>query len=604
MKRFLWGILIIGFVLFSLSPTFYELSQKNKIQGRSFELVHNYITDYNFYLSRIREGIEGRWTVIEQYTTESHQGSFIQIFYLLLGKIQVFSSNPFLSATAIYHIARIVFGAAVLLMTALWVRMLFPTLLWQVMAFLLVVTASVWPHVVPVGESVRFGGPMAWWTLMDNLQRITFLPHLLFGQAMLSFLLFTGGNSETLRRSQNWIFLGLLAFILGMVFPPGLVFVGVAYGVMILMEVLVMPDVIRHLPLFLRFRLGGRNDRENSWIFTHVVSRVMIGLISFPSFLYFSLMFTLYPWKRLVELDIIHPLPFQFPEYIAALGPTLPLGILGLLFVLFLKDKKFMSVVAWVLAWLLCLFVFQYIPQQSPLRFSEMLPHVPLGILTTYVFYVIYIRAEVGMAFLAHLSSNIICRIFHSKDETCVSVLKKSYLPARKGFSGVYVIKMLVLTIPIFIIVVGIGVMISSFFWQKDFIDQKVAAGFPGIAMNNVIVYPINGFTDALTFIQENTPKGAIILSDMTAGNYIPPYTGRRVFVGHNNTVFLEDKLEAVHAFYRGEMKHADVWLTNEHISFIFFGPEEREVGKLSELQTVYPFLNEVYRNNDVIIYK
>jgi hypothetical protein len=592
MKRIFWGVLIVGFVLFSLSPTFYELSQKEKLQGRSFELVHNYITDYNFYLSRIREGVEGRWTVVERYTTEPHQGSFIQIFYLLLGKAEVFSTHPFLSATALYHISRVVFGAAVLLMTALWVRMLFPTFLWQVMAFLLVVTASVWPHVVPVGDSLRFGGPMAWWTLMDNLQRITFLPHLLFGQAMLSFLLFAGGRSETLKRSQNWIFLGLMAFVLGMVFPPGLVFVGVSYAVMILIS------FFQHISIMKKVR-----DR-NAWLMNDVVSRVLIGLISFPSFLYFSLMFTLYPWKRLVELDIIHPLPFQFPEYIAALGPTLPLGILGLLLVVIVKDRKFMTVVSWVLAWFLCLFVFQYIPQQSPLRFSEMLPHVPLGILTTYLFYTIskvLQRAAVG-------NENLDASPVPSSKSSLPFSLRGSgaaqnFVPSLRRIC-IHLSQVTVISLPLFIIVVGIGVMISSFFWQKDFIDQKVAAGYPQIAMNNVIVYPIIDFTDALEFIQTKTPQDAIILSDMTAGNYIPPYTGRRVFVGHNNTVFLEDKLEAVHTFFRGEMTDAENWLTKEHISFIFFGPQEREVGKLNELKTAYPFLKEVYRNTEVILYR
>jgi hypothetical protein len=76
MRQKIFSFLVIFFVLFSLLPTFYELKQSSDVPSdRSFELVHNYITDYNFYLSRIREGWDGRWTVIERYTNEPHEGS-------------------------------------------------------------------------------------------------------------------------------------------------------------------------------------------------------------------------------------------------------------------------------------------------------------------------------------------------------------------------------------------------------------------------------------------------------------------------------------------------------------------------------------------------
>ncbi len=562
MKRFIWGILIIFFVLFSFSPTLYELSQKEKLVGRTFELVHNYITDYNFYLSRIREGVEGKWTVVELYTSEPHGGSFIQIFYLLLGKFDIHAPNVYLASTGAYHMARIVLGCTILALIALWVRFLFPSFLWQCIAFLVIVTASVWPVVVPVGETLRFGGPMSWWTLMDNLQRITFLPHLLIGQALLLFLLFAGGNDQDLHQPGNWIFLGTLSFILGMVFPPGLVFLGVGFGIVVLFS------------FFSHWKSFQKKDGWNSWLMAHVFPRTMILLVSIPSLIYFSLMFGIYPWKRLVELDVIHPLPFQFPEYIRALGPTLPLGLVGLILALFKKDAKFVSVSAWVIAWMVCLFIFQFIPQQSPLRFSEMLPHVPLGIFTTYVCYQIWLLST-------RKSSN-----------------RTKFLRLAKG-----ALKVFSLAVPILLITVGLGVMASSFLWQKDFIDQKVIAGWPAVTMNNYIVYPISGFTDALKFLETSSVKDAVILSDMTAGNYIPPYTGRRAFVGHDNTVHLEKKREEVHQFFRGKTKDAPQWLIKNDIHYIFFGPEEKEEGSRTTLLTSYPFLKEAYRNPDVIIY-
>ncbi|EKD87426.1 MAG: hypothetical protein ACD_36C00085G0001, partial [uncultured bacterium] len=85
-----WIFYLLGFsfLIFSLLPTGYEISRRSNLRpDRSFELVHNFPTDYNFYLSRIRQGIEGRITIIEQYTSEPHKGSFIHAFYLILGRV-------------------------------------------------------------------------------------------------------------------------------------------------------------------------------------------------------------------------------------------------------------------------------------------------------------------------------------------------------------------------------------------------------------------------------------------------------------------------------------------------------------------------------------
>ena len=92
MVKYKSAILIILsglFLLFSYYPTLYELSQKDKLlaKGRDFILEHNYYwPDFNLYLSKIRQGYENSYLAVEKYTSESHKGSLIQIFYLYLGK--------------------------------------------------------------------------------------------------------------------------------------------------------------------------------------------------------------------------------------------------------------------------------------------------------------------------------------------------------------------------------------------------------------------------------------------------------------------------------------------------------------------------------------
>jgi len=593
MKRFVWVILILFFILFSLSPMFYEFSQKEKLYGRSFELVHNYITDYHFYLSRIREGMEGRWTVVEQYTSEPHGGSLIQIFYLLLGKPVAFFSDPLVGATFAYHTARVLLGALFLYLLSRAVRLVFPSFLWQVLAFFIVVTASTVPIIVPVGGSVRFGGYMSWWTVMDSLQRITFLPHLLLGQAGILFLLCVPFEHIFLKF--------IIAFLLGLVFPPGALFVMVVFGVMSGIEFLFAPRVFM------------RSARERTvWFQTRLLSRMAVITGCIPALLYYSLILTQPPWRRLVEFDILHPTLFSLLEYGYAVGPVLVFGTIGGVLSLVKKEKNTLVFVSWIIAWAVLLLVFRVVPQQSALRFTEMAPNVPLGILTAYLFYFMFKRVEVmrkhGKQKRASVgnenldASSVPNALFPSVPSLRGSEAAQNFVTSERGIA-IHFLKIIALSAPILIIAVGLGVMISSFFWQKDFVDQKIRAGWPAISMNNIMVYPVTGFISALSFIEKQTPVGAIILSDLTAGNYIPPYTGRTVYMGHDNTLHKEQKVDLVHRFYQGEMRpaEAEVWLSQNRISNVFFGPQEKESQK--DIASLYPFLHEVYRNMDVTIY-
>jgi len=585
MKRLVWGILICSFVLFSLAPTFYELSQKEKLHGRMFEPVHNYVTDYNFYLSRIREGMEGRWTVAERYTSEEHRGSFIQIFYLMLGKPVAFFPNTLEGATVAYHAARIFLGLLLLALIARLAIRTFRTFLWQILAFLIIVTASTIPIVVSMPDGLRFGGYMSWWTVMDSLQRITFLPHLLFGQAMIVFLIFdvfdTGKRSCT-----SWLFGKFIAaFLLGLVFPPGFMFVGAVYAVQSVLEVL------SDLGPFVR-----SSRQRTDWMSRTLLPRIAILSGGIPATLYYLLMVKLVPWRRLIEFDVLNPTWFPLPDYWKAVGPVLVLGIIGAIIALFKKAKDMAVFVSWIIAWLLLLFVFRFIPEQSSLRFTEVAPHIPLGILTTYLFFTIirYISSKKAHASLFHCS---IVTLLNGRLPNNGTIQQCNNWVKSTVLIGLYVLTFAP-------IAVGLGIMYCSFLWQKDYVNQKVAAGWPAVAMKNVMVYPVTGFVDALSFIEKETPEDAVILSDLTAGNYIPAYAGRTVFVGHDNTMDKEKKLSDVQLFYTGTMKapQARAWLFQNRITYVFWGPQEKESQK--DLPSLYPFLQEAYKNSDVTMYR
>jgi hypothetical protein len=541
MRRLYWGVLVFFFVLFSLVPMFYELGRMNDVHSdRHFELVHNFYTDYNFYLSRIREGREGARTVTEKYTSEPHQGSYIQIMYLLMGKVSAWLDVPWPNSGDTYHTGRIVLAVTLLFLIAYAAKWAFERagFKWQIVAFLLAVTASSWPILVFHKGEWRFGGYMPWWSVMDSLQRITFVPHMLAGGALIVFLLVAMAHTATMRVPRNWIFLGLLAFLLGIVFPAGLMFVFAVMGVDLLIRGIREMGGVR--------RIGGI---------------VVIGMISAPTVLYFSLVVKVYPWKRLIDYALLHPQPFNLRDYILAVGPMLLLGMIGGIWALVKRERRLFIFVAWALTWFACIIAFQHIKQESPLRFTEMMPQVPLGFLGAYL-----------LSDLSHLGN----------------LWKKTTIIIVFG-----------------LIALGLAQMYSSWQWQKEFLDQKITATQPLVPTGSYVMYPLKDFLGAMIFIQDSTSRDTVILSETTAGNYIPVYSGNTVYVGHANTVNTEQKEGFVKDFFAGNMSPAQAkeFLTANTLHYIFFGPQEAADVGISDLTKTYPFLTEIYRNAYVKVY-
>jgi hypothetical protein len=548
MQRHIFWLVCGLFVLFSFAPSVYELSRINRLPtNRQFELVHNFPTDYNFYGSRIRWGLEGKWGVQELYTTEPHQSSFIHEVYVLMGAVGKHVGVPVHRPGDIYHVGRLVLGFLLLVATGLFCRASFVGTtkpkhyisVFGSIAFFLAITASSWPKFVLVDGLPRFGGYMPWWSVMDSLQRITFIPHLLIGQVlMLVIMVGLWGSPVTQKRL---IALGVLGFVLGLVFPPGLIFIYTASAMYALLEMLVTKKGIRKS--------------------INAYAPVFVGFIalSAPALVYLFVMTSVYPWKRLAELDILHPLPFNYGEYAQAVGPLLPLGLVGLGAALYKKQKEVFLAVAWVAGWLLLLFVFQFVPSQSPLRFSEMVPHVGLGVLTAYL-------------------CMVLAKRWRSASLIAVTAL----------------------------IMLGMLQMASSYMWQKDFVDHKVRASLPLVPTGSYVMYPLRDFMSAIFFIYNHTKVDEVILSETTAGNYIPPYASRRVYIGHDNTVAAEAKKPLVRKFFSGEMTQAEAksFIQTTGATVIFFGPQEQEDGAIADLAKVYPFLASIYHTGFVTLYR
>ncbi len=265
--------------------------------------------------------------------------------------------------------------------------------------------------------------------------------------------------------------------------------------------------------------------------------------------------------------------------------------------------------ITWVIAWLVFLFVFEKIPAQSPTRFTEMAPHIPLGMLVAYLFYELYKRAKDILPVGRQRKLRSVFKL--SRGTSTSSSISPLPLAGEAGLNFVGspagFIPKLFIVLPIVIILFGMGTMSSSYMWLQDFVDHKLRATIPLVPSGADVMYPLYDIIDGITWLEVNTPRSDIILSGQTTGNYIPVYSGNTVFVGHANTVDLEDKMAAVGNFY---VRHLPLneelaWLKSINVSYIFYGPEEQEIaGGLPDLRTLYPMLTQVFENKTVRIYK
>lgn len=589
---------ILFLILFSFAPTMYEWNARGRIHDdRFFELVHNFPTDYNLYLSKIRQGKEGSWLAREKYTSEPHTGSLSQILYVIIGRFADYAHIQTPYVWFAYHAARIFFAGMLLWMlwkVSEWV-MAESSWGFQYMTFLLIALQSTWPKFETVLGVPRLGGWMPWYTQADSLQRTTFMPHVALAQTLMififwvfsSFLTGTGGFISK-KHPGNAVFLGVVGTILGIIFPPGLTFV---YGV------LAFVTVGEFVSLWWKKNTTGKQltlKHVQTWFASVVFDRFIFGVISGPTLVYYLLLLSEYPWKRLVEFDVLHPTKFSFVEYFMAVGPLLPLGLLGMLFLLFYKKEllgRLRYFAYWIVAWLVFLFIFDKIPQQSPTRFTQMVPQVPLGVFTGVLFYeLIQITRKALLNFSAP-SKNQESRITNYG-------LKKNTL---------FVIQYSLFVIPISITIFSLSSMASSYMWLRDFVDHKMRATIPLVPHNADVMYPMKDIVEGLIWLQVNTPRSAIVLTGMTTGNYMPVYSGNTAYIGHANTVKLEIKQAEIGNFYvqRLPVEEEMTFLKGTGASYVFYGPEEYEIsGGVEDLKTLYPALSQVYQNTLVRIYK
>jgi|GEM_PF-6360430 len=558
-----WGFFFIVLLIataISIYPTLYEYFRRSKIPpDRSFELVYGFVWDFHVYLSKMLQGAQGGWLVFERYTSEIHNPSLLQIFYLFLGKIGCWFS---FSTITSYHIFRVVFGLLWFLAGFLFIKISFPNRpLLRKLAFLLFVFCGNFPKLVNDPNSYgflflgqKFELHMSGWTHLFPSDRVTFVPHWNAGHLFTAltllclfkwYRLFSSGS----RKSWIWgITAGACGLLSGFILPPTLIISLVIFG---LFSIKINIDCL----------LQKRNLKQ---FYLSYLSVLPFWVLSAIPLIYNLWVTSFYPWKALVEGDMyITRMQFPYVEYLWGLGVTSVLGILGMILAFLIKKERLIFSGLWVFGSFLLIIVFdKLIVWHNQTRFVQVGIELPLAILTVF--------------FLDSLFSSF------KRFRDLLLIISTIILLLPSVLSWVIVIK-----------------------GNNDFVDQKMNGTYPSISMGPYVVYPSSDVMKAIEYLDKNMDTNSVSFSGPAFGNYLGAYSNKTSYIGHGaQTVsYYNEKYPTTERFYKGQISEEEIInvFKKHRVGFIIYGPEEKGFG---EAVLKYKFLKPVFKSNEITIYK
>ncbi len=547
MKKYFIFIFTYSVLLLSFVPNFYEISVANLLPPDRTMVwgEHNYTYDYNVYLSKIRQGQEGRTSVVDKYDNHPNQkGVFLQMFYLLSGK---FSKIFGLSTVLTYHVLR-TFMAVLWIMTIILLNIYFlkKLSLINLGVILSLLTAS-FPIFYQFNNQRWITFYMNWWQELDILKRISFIPHDTFNYISISILTILLSITSKNKSNKYFIVICCLLFVSVFIQPSSALLFLVSW-------------ILYHTIVVV---WSGSFDKDK--IIRLIKQTFIIFITVLVPLLYIKAATSTYPWKSLLDFDQNNRLSVNIKDYILTLGPVFFTGIAGLILVLVKKKQELLSLVTWIIGVSVLLILFKFFPYQSELRFVQTANHIPLAILSAYLFQELWKKAGTRISF----------------------------------------IKIIIVITVIMIIFNGLTQSYFSLKSQTQFINQRALATIPLVPYPPQVMYPLTDFYNGLKWLEKNTDHQTVVLSKITAGNYIPAYSGNFVFLGHGGeTPDYDMRTEKVNEFFSGNLpeKRALKFLKTENISYIFYGPQEKE-NNLKDIG-IYSFLTPVYQTPLVTIYK
>ena len=138
------------------------------------------------YLAKMRLGADGAWLFSDVYAVEPHPPALLYLPYLLLGKLAGSSPGAIL---AIYHLARLIFGALLLLVTYRFVALLLVVTWQRRLAWLLIAVGGGfgWLLIALTGDPVPLDTPPLDLNLGEAFSFVALMtiPHVLLARSAL-----------------------------------------------------------------------------------------------------------------------------------------------------------------------------------------------------------------------------------------------------------------------------------------------------------------------------------------------------------------------------------------------------------------------------------
>ncbi len=525
-------ILLLVALTISLIPDFYRISITPA--GKTYTLLHNHLTDYYYYLSLMHQGFEGNWLLTSRVTSENFQPVFAQTFFALLGNLaRVFH----VSLTATYFISRIAFGGILMLAVLFLVRKIFRNKYYRIFACLMVFfSTGFWAVSITNGKFIihQF---LTFWTRMDPMLRTTYLPHHVFSTAL--GILSVVFLSEALERSdlKKVIVAGLCGFLAGFIYFASMI--NIFGGMLVSFIIFLLPAIITKSSVPFKLKIFR--------IFLFFLYFLLSGL----SFVYlFQLSRTTFPWSSYNSVTGSFVFDVTLVDYIASLGPTFLLALLGLKSIISGKGWLPKLLLGWAIFPFAGLFFISRIYWQfANAYYLEAASYIPLGILSVY-----------GL-----------------------DVIKNKVSGKKKGV-------ILILTA---VLAVYFSIPLYSSVRQEM---QKNGPYYYNIYISNEVLAGIS-------WLDLYTPAKSVVLSGGDFGSIIPAYTHNRVVYGHKaGTYNAIEKIQDVNLFFSQKDKNL-AWqiLRRYGVSYVFYAADTDPPGK--EFIESLP-LSKVFENNAVIIYK
>lgn len=525
------ALFLIIALLLSIIPDIYRISITSK--DTTFPLIHNNAPDYFYYLSLMHQGWEGKWFLTTRMTPEKFPSVLAQTFFALLGHIAKIAK---ISLPLTYFLSRIILGATLLLTIIFLAKKLFQK-------ETSIITACLFAFFGTGFWTLTINKFLAFWTRLDPVLRTTYLPHHLLSTALAILSIIFLSKALDKKNVKKAILAGIFGLLSGLVYFATMINilggVGIAIGL----------KLINNIYTFL---LKTGDTREKLDILRTVINNITCFfyyfLLSFLSLAYLLyLAKTTFPWSTYNKAGEGFTFFFTLWEYVANLGPTFLLTLLGLPLIL----KKPSWLVFILFGWLAFPFfgIFKLnkmFPQFANVYFLEATSHIPAGILAVY-----------GL-----------------------KTIKKLLL---KKLSFAIVILLFLYFIPPTI-------------WSIKNESKRLSIN----AYNN---YLPKEMIEGIKWLDYYTPKESIVLAGGYLGNIIPAYTHNRVVYGHPaNTFNSAQKHADIIVFFSQKDKEAVLNILKKHkVSYVFFSldtdpPKEEFIQYLN--------LEKIYENEKVKIFK